>query len=103
MSSAAKGLFTCSGECARCGILAAIAIPNFVSMQYKAKRSEIPMNLKAIKVAEVSYEMAYDVYIPATQWPQENRANRQHSGYEEMKALIRSIFNHRVMFVGAIG
>ena len=28
------------------GILASIAIPNFVSMQYKTKRSEIPSNLE---------------------------------------------------------
>ena len=38
-------------------------------MQYKAKRSEIPMNLKAIKTAEIAYEMEYDVFVPATQWP----------------------------------
>ena len=31
------------------GILAAIAIPNFVSMQYKSKRSEVPTNLKAFE------------------------------------------------------
>ena len=31
------------------GILAAIAIPNFVSMQYKTKRSEVPTNLRNIK------------------------------------------------------
>ena len=30
------------------GILAAIAIPNFVSMQYKSKRSEVPTNLKKL-------------------------------------------------------
>ena len=48
------------------GILAAIAIPNFVSMQYKSKRSEVPTNLKAIKTAEVAYESNFDVFVTAS-------------------------------------
>ena len=51
------------------GILAAIAIPNFVSMQYKSKRAEIPQNLKAIKTAEVSYMQDYDVYVKCSAYP----------------------------------
>ena len=51
------------------GILAAIAIPNFVSMQYKSKRAEVPMNLKAIKTMQEAYEADYDVYIPAAAYP----------------------------------
>ena len=51
------------------GILAAIAIPNFVSMQYKTKRSEIPTNLRNIKTAEVEYEQNYDVYIKCSAYP----------------------------------
>ena len=45
------------------GLLAAIAIPNFVAMQLKAKRSELPPNIDAIKMSEVSYDATYDVYI----------------------------------------
>ena len=37
------------------GILAAIAIPNFVEMQYRAKRAEIPSNVDGIKTAEMGY------------------------------------------------
>ena len=51
------------------GILAAIAIPNFVSMQYKSKRSEIPTNLKAIKTAEIAYESNFDVFVTASAYP----------------------------------
>ena len=51
------------------GILAAIAIPNFVSMQYKTKRSEVPTNLRNIKTAEVEYEQNYDVYIKCSAYP----------------------------------
>ena len=51
------------------GILAAIAIPNFVSMQYKSKRSEVPTNLKAIKTAEVAYESNFDVFVTASAYP----------------------------------
>ena len=45
------------------GILASIAIPNFIAMQLKAKRSELPTNLVGIKVAELGYEAAFDTYV----------------------------------------
>ena len=51
------------------GILAAIAIPNFVSMQYKTKRSEVPINLKAIKTLQEAYEADFGFYIPAAPYP----------------------------------
>jgi type IV pilus assembly protein PilA len=48
------------------GILAAIAIPNFVAMQYRAKRAEIPANVDGIKTAEIAYDAAFDQYIQQT-------------------------------------
>jgi type IV pilus assembly protein PilA len=51
------------------GILAAIAIPNFVAMQLKAKRSEAPSNMNGIKTAEVAYEAAFDTYVNCTAKP----------------------------------
>ncbi len=45
------------------GILAAIAIPNFVAMQYRAKRAEVPGNVDAIKTAAIGYEAAFDQII----------------------------------------
>ena len=48
------------------GILAAIAIPNFVEMQYRAKRGEVPGNVDGIKTAEMAYDAAYDAYVPQT-------------------------------------
>ena len=45
------------------GILAAIAIPNFITMQLKAKRSEVPGNVDGIKTAEISYDAAFDTYL----------------------------------------
>ena len=51
------------------GILAAIAIPNFVAMQYKAKRSEAPGNVDGIKTTQMGYEAAYDAYVDATVAP----------------------------------
>ena len=51
------------------GILAAIAIPNFVAMQLKAKRSEVPGNVDGIKTAEAAYEASYDSYVAATTAP----------------------------------
>ena len=47
------------------GILAAIAIPNFVEMQYRAKRAEVPANVDGIKTAEMGYDAAFNTYISA--------------------------------------
>jgi len=46
-----------------CGILAAIAIPNFVQMQYRAKRAEMPANVDGIKTAQIAYDAAFDTYV----------------------------------------
>ena len=51
------------------GILAAIAIPNFVEMQYRAKRAENPANVDGIKTAEMGYDAAFDNFIEATNTP----------------------------------
>ena len=51
------------------GILAAIPIPNFVSMQLKAKRSEIPSNVDGIKTAEVAYEALFNAYVDCAAKP----------------------------------
>ncbi len=50
------------------GILAAIAIPSFLAMQLRAKRSELPTNLDAIRTAEKAYHAEWDIYTacPAT-------------------------------------
>jgi len=54
------------------GILAAIAIPNFISMQLKAKRGEIPGNVDGIKTSELAYDAAFDGYVTATVQPRGN-------------------------------
>ena len=52
------------------GILAAIAIPNFVAMQYRAKRAEVPSNVDGIKTAQLAYDAAFDQFIQQTTfWP----------------------------------
>lgn len=51
------------------GIVAAIAIPNFVSMGQRAKRAEVPANVDGIRIAILAYEAAFDVLpesIPPT-------------------------------------
>lgn len=45
------------------GILAAIAIPNFVRFQCRSKQSEAKTNLKAIYVAQESYRGENDTYL----------------------------------------
>ncbi len=51
------------------GILAAIAIPNFLRFQLRAKTSEGKTNLAAIRTAEESYYSEYGDYISAQASP----------------------------------
>ena len=51
------------------GILAAIAIPSFLAMQLRAKRSELPTNLDAIRTAEKAYHAEWDTYTAAALTP----------------------------------
>jgi len=47
------------------GILAAIAIPNFIAMQLRAKRAELPTNLDGIRTAEKAYHAEWDTFTNA--------------------------------------
>ena len=51
------------------GILAAIAIPNFLTMQLRAKRSEVPLNLTAISTAEKAYFHEFGEYKTGSELP----------------------------------
>jgi len=51
------------------GILAAIAIPNFLRFQLKAKSSEGKTNLAAIRTAEESYYAEFGLYVSAFESP----------------------------------
>jgi type IV pilus assembly protein PilA len=51
------------------GILAAIAIPNFLRFQLKAKSSEGKVNVAAIRTAEVAYNAEFATYVGATASP----------------------------------
>jgi type IV pilus assembly protein PilA len=60
------------------GILAAIAIPNFVDMQYRAKRAEVPSNVDGIKTAELAYEASFDQFVAnSTQHPNSSPNKQQ--------------------------
>ncbi len=51
------------------GILAAIAIPSFLAMQLRAKRSELPTNIDAIRTSEKAYHAEWDVYTTCAATP----------------------------------
>jgi type IV pilus assembly protein PilA len=51
------------------GILAAIAIPNFIAMQFRSKRAELPSNLDGIRTAEKAYHAEWDQFTTAAQTP----------------------------------
>jgi type IV pilus assembly protein PilA len=57
------------------GILAAIAIPNFLRFQLKAKTSEGKTNLAAIRTAEESYYSEFGTYVSAAASPPGVSAN----------------------------
>jgi len=57
------------------GILAAIAIPNFLKFQLKAKSSEGKTNLAAIRTAEESYFSEFGSYVSANASPAEPGLN----------------------------
>jgi prepilin-type N-terminal cleavage/methylation domain-containing protein len=44
------------------GLLAAIAIPNYMHMLLRARRSEVPPNLATIRVQEVAYAVEWDAF-----------------------------------------
>lgn len=45
------------------GILAVIAIPNFINMQHRSKKAELPPNVEGIRTAEMAFEAAHDILI----------------------------------------
>ena len=51
------------------GILAAIAIPNFLAMQLRAKRAELPSNVDGVRTAEKAYHAEGDGFTSATATP----------------------------------
>ena len=59
------------------GILAAIAIPNFVDMQYRAKRAEVPSNVDGIKTAELAYEASFDQFVQNSSKHPNSSPNKQ--------------------------
>jgi type IV pilus assembly protein PilA len=51
------------------GILSAIAIPNFINAQLRAKRAEAMTNLRGISDAEVAYSAVHDSWVTAASNP----------------------------------
>lgn len=49
--------------CGFAGIFAAIAIPNFVAMQYRAKRSEVPNLVDEIRTAQLAHHARTGRYL----------------------------------------
>jgi len=47
------------------GILAAIAIPNFIKYQLRSKRTEGSINVAAIRTSEITYQGSHDTFIDA--------------------------------------
>ncbi|MCO4768831.1 MAG: prepilin-type N-terminal cleavage/methylation domain-containing protein [Deltaproteobacteria bacterium] len=50
-------------------ILASIAIPNFMMMQMRAKRAELPVNINTLRLSELAYHSEWDEYTSAPLTP----------------------------------
>ena len=46
------------------GLIAAIAIPNYVSMASRAKRAEVPSTVEAIRTAQLAHQASFERFIP---------------------------------------
>ena len=66
------------------GILAAIAIPNFVRFQMRSKTSEAKTNLAAVRTAQEGYFAEYGVYVQARETP--NNPGPQKQGWRSAGA-----------------
>lgn len=51
------------------GILAGIAVPEFLQMQLRARRGEAFINLKGMATAQISYNELYESYVACTASP----------------------------------
>lgn len=50
-------------------VLALITVPLGVSMSKKSRRAEVPLNVDAIRTAEIEYQSAFSEYVPADAAP----------------------------------
>lgn len=50
------------------GILAAIAVPNYLNMQYRSKRAEMLPNVEAIRALEIAYDASHDDFVAETSY-----------------------------------
>ena len=71
------------------GILAAIAIPNFIKFQCRSKQSEAKSNLKALFVAEESYRAEYEAYMAMASCGQSGACAENGLGFTPKGGKIR--------------
>jgi type IV pilus assembly protein PilA len=75
------------------GILAAIAIPNFVKFQCRSKQSEAKTNLKAMFVAQEAYRGEFDSYANIAATGQDNATLVNPAGWNPKGGKIRYVYS----------
>jgi len=58
------------------GALAAVAVPGWLNLTYRAKRAELPPNVDGIRTAEMSYRSTFDRVVTTGYHPR-SRPDRQ--------------------------
>ena len=56
---------------AMASILAAVAVPNLLALRMQAVRAELPINVEAIRTAELAYRAGRDTYLRAAPHPRQ--------------------------------
>jgi len=59
----------CCGAVPVIGVVAAIAVPNFLAMQLRAKRAEAPTNVDGMRTAEKAYHAEWDAFTSVAVCP----------------------------------
>ena len=95
-------IVVCSGAVPMLGILAAIAIPNFVAMQYRAKRAEVSVNVDGIRTAQLSHMASSDEFVAQDEWVPSARTGKSlqswmtGTGFDELgwapDGMVRGVY-----------
>jgi prepilin-type N-terminal cleavage/methylation domain-containing protein len=59
------------------GVLASIAVPTFLRMQYRAMRAELPTNVDGVMAAEFAYDAAFDEFAGVAEFQPRPTADRR--------------------------
>ena len=95
------------------GLLASLAIPEYLNMQLRARRSELTVNLKGMATSQQAYHKLYEDYVACAVSPQSSLDRRQHefeadrAGWADLgwnpDGLVYCHYSAELISVGVLG